>query len=155
MASDIAVFVVFDFEEAPKPVDIAKAALHISREQPRWSIDAGGNHSFRLGRYDQLPVLVSLRHGPDVLEESQLMAGQLNGPISARQLVARGSARFELLWDLRQDKDVVPETASLIVSCGQALARLSEGVILVGGKRYVPVELELDDGQAFEMLFSN
>ena len=60
------------------------------------------------------------------------MAGQLNGAISVRELVARGSARFELPWDLRRDKDVVPETATLIVSCAQALARLSKGVILVG-----------------------
>ena len=155
MPSDVTVFVVFNLEEIPTPLDISKAALHISREQPRWSIGAVGNHSFRLGSYDQLPVLVSFRYGPDVLEESQLIAMRSNAAASISQRLKRGSARFEFVWDMHQDKDVVPETATLIVSCAQALARLSKSVILVGGSRIVPDDVELDDGRAFEMLFPN
>ncbi len=152
-ASEVTVFVVFNLEEVPTPVHIRAAVLHVSREQPRWSIGAVSYQSFRLGRYDQLPVLVTLRHDPEVLEESQLMAKCMDVTSAARQRVELGSTRFEFFWDLRQDEDVVLETATLILGCAQALAQLSKGVILVGGTRLIPNDVEFLDQQAYSALF--
>ena len=155
MASEVTVFVVFRSEETSTPIDIRIAAHHVSAQQPRWSIGAVGQRSFRLGRYDQLPVLVTLQQGFAIAEESRLMAKQLRKLVEPRILesLAGGTARLELHWDLRADRDVVPETASLIIDCAQALARLTQGVTLVEGTRVVDSETEFDNVQAFAALF--
>lgn len=154
MAPTVTVHVMFALDELPTLIDSRVAAVFLSREEPRWSIGDVGRDSFRLGRYDTRPVVVTFHHGATIRESARAMAANLpSATPQCRAHVAASSGRFDLCWDLLQDPGVVPETALLVVACAQAVARLVDGVALVDGRRVLARDAEMSFGQAYSALF--
>jgi hypothetical protein len=84
--------------------------------------------------------------------ELALVALANTGDAALADRLRATTARFEVWWDLRLDRDVVPETAELVTQCADVLARLVGGTAVVAGTG-VPVTPTSDPNAAVAQLF--
>lgn len=101
-------------------------------------------------------MTIDLNSDESVLVESREMAAEAarNGAIPAvASRISGMNERFEVMWNLTDDPDIVPETGEAVIGAAQALARLTDGIVLVGGSRVVDSAARLDLTEITDLLF--
>jgi hypothetical protein len=120
-------------------------------KRPRWAIDHTVLGMLCLGLYAQTPVVVYHNTTAHVRLESAVMAGELrrggNDP-ALIALVSQADQRFEIIWEIGRDGDLVPETANLMLEAAEILAEVSGGIAL---RREHLIQF---DGDAFAQLMN-
>ncbi len=150
MSSEAIVYVVY--ETARKPVELAAVRESVRQQEPHILIEGSGA-GFFAGLYDTAPLKVYQNlHHADVLTESQGMADSLAQTNSPENIVAQVrlcDARFEIVWNLRRDPDLVPETGDLVFDIAKLITGLTEGVIVIEGSRLYDPSQEWGYNQLF------
>ena len=152
---EVTVFVVFKLT-SDRQIDATANIEWLSRKHPHWRIVPLGRHGMALGRYDQTPVTIDVSTHASVAEETvdmaqDVVARQRVDPDVLRR-IQEGTARFEIVWNTRFDKDLVPETADLVLDVAEDLATSVDGVALVQGAFLLPRERGADF-EAYGFLF--